>query len=77
MMEATPTSPVFVTITSDRINGGSQVPPLSPTQLTHGTPVKCMFNSVDDVSALSVIFGRSMTSTSQELSGGAFRGLIP
>lgn len=58
----------FVTISFDEIDGGSRVPPSSPIQLTHGSLFKCMFNSVDDVPALSMIFARSMTFSSQELS---------
>lgn len=68
--EASLTSLEFLTVPLDEVNGGSQVPPSSPAQLTHDTPVKCMFNSIDDVPNLSVIFARSMNFTLQGLSEG-------
>jgi hypothetical protein len=61
----------------DKVGNGSQAPPSSPTYLTHGTLMKCMFNLVDDILTLSSIFARLMTFTSHELSEEDLEGSSP
>lgn len=47
----------------------SQVQPSPSIEVKHGTPMKCMFNSLDEVSALSAIFTKSLTLAPQEVDG--------
>lgn len=55
-------------------SNGSRAPPPSPIELMHGTLVRCIFNFVDDVSVLSMIFLKLFTFTSEELSGEDLEG---
>lgn len=48
----------------------SWVSPPSSDEVTHGTPMKCMFNYLDEVLTHSTIFVKSFTFSPQELSGG-------
>lgn len=64
-------SPEFVTTSEslDKPSGESRAPSSPSVEIRHGTLVKCMFNSLDEVSALSAIYAKLLTIAPQELSG--------